>query len=173
MAAVIIEAHVWCFPLGFGLFLTAYLDEPALVSQPNSSFLLPLIGTLSTGVLYLTGKITLCHAADGDLNCSLPQDLSYIPIFPVTLSIEGHVCGLDFACAGPASLVRATQLRYFFYFFPRTLIETTTFRFKSSFCYKESYLHWEEVCHYATIEERLPNQLIHSITIFTMHIIHV
>ncbi|ETW80881.1 MFS monocarboxylate transporter, partial [Heterobasidion irregulare TC 32-1] len=55
LAAVIIEAHVWCFPLGFGLFLTAYLDEPALVSQPNSSFLLPLIGTLSTGVLYLTG----------------------------------------------------------------------------------------------------------------------
>ncbi|THH12106.1 hypothetical protein EW146_g7813 [Bondarzewia mesenterica] len=56
IAAVIIEGHVWSFPLGFGIFLTAYLDEPALVSQPNSSVLLPLIGTLSTGVLYLTGS---------------------------------------------------------------------------------------------------------------------
>lgn len=54
-AAFMIEAIVWSFPTGFGVFLAAYLKDPDFTSQPNASSLLPLIGTLSSGIIYASG----------------------------------------------------------------------------------------------------------------------
>lgn len=40
------------------MFLAAYLEDTALTSQPGSATLLPLIGTLSSGIIYCSG---ICH----------------------------------------------------------------------------------------------------------------
>lgn len=63
LAAFLVEAVVWSFPYAFGIFLTAYLEDPAYASQPRASTLLPLVGTLSTGVIYLTGPIIYPYIA--------------------------------------------------------------------------------------------------------------
>ncbi|KAA1476050.1 MFS general substrate transporter [Dentipellis sp. KUC8613] len=57
VAAFIVEALVWSFPFAYGIFLTAYLAEPNFANQPNAETLLPLVGTLSSGVIYLTGPV--------------------------------------------------------------------------------------------------------------------
>ncbi|KAJ7133611.1 major facilitator superfamily domain-containing protein [Mycena epipterygia] len=51
-AAFFVEIIVWGFPNAYGVFLDAYLQDPRYASQKNAASLLPLIGTLSTGVLY-------------------------------------------------------------------------------------------------------------------------
>ncbi|KAA1476049.1 MFS general substrate transporter [Dentipellis sp. KUC8613] len=56
-AAFVVEMLVWSFPFAYGIFLTAYLAEPHFADQPNSATLLPLVGTLSSGVIYLTGPV--------------------------------------------------------------------------------------------------------------------
>ncbi|TFY82322.1 hypothetical protein EWM64_g1694 [Hericium alpestre] len=57
LASAIVEAFVWSLPFAYGIFLTAYLQEPKLASQPNASTLLPLIGTLSSGIIYCSGPL--------------------------------------------------------------------------------------------------------------------
>ncbi|KDQ62717.1 hypothetical protein JAAARDRAFT_30613 [Jaapia argillacea MUCL 33604] len=55
--AFLVEAIVWGFPNAFGVFLNAYLEDPNWSSQPNARSLLPLIGTLSSGIIYCSGPV--------------------------------------------------------------------------------------------------------------------
>ncbi|GAW04846.1 sugar transporter [Lentinula edodes] len=54
-AAFFVEAIVWGFPTSFGVFLDAYLNDTKYASQPKASSLLPLIGPVSTGIIYCSG----------------------------------------------------------------------------------------------------------------------
>ncbi|KIY49211.1 MFS general substrate transporter [Fistulina hepatica ATCC 64428] len=56
-AAFFIEAIVWGFPNAFGVFLDEYLDNPVYTSQPHAASLLPLVGTLSSGIIYCSGPV--------------------------------------------------------------------------------------------------------------------
>ncbi|KAF7313006.1 hypothetical protein MKEN_00985500 [Mycena kentingensis (nom. inval.)] len=56
-AAFIVEAIVWGFPDAYGVFLDEYLKDPRYSSQPGSATLLPLIGTLSSGIIYCAGVV--------------------------------------------------------------------------------------------------------------------
>lgn len=55
--AFVVEAVVWGFPNAFGLFLEAYLSDPKFASQPHAASLLPLIGPLSSGIIYCSGPV--------------------------------------------------------------------------------------------------------------------
>ncbi|ESK88007.1 mfs monocarboxylate [Moniliophthora roreri MCA 2997] len=57
VSAFVIEAIVWGFPSSFGVFLEAYLADPTYRNQKNASSLLPLIGPLSSGIIYCSGPI--------------------------------------------------------------------------------------------------------------------
>ncbi|KAI0086445.1 MFS general substrate transporter [Irpex rosettiformis] len=57
-AASCIEMIVWGFPNAYGVFLIKYLDDPHWSSQRQASFLLPLVGPLSSGIMYCAGPIT-------------------------------------------------------------------------------------------------------------------
>lgn len=46
---------VWGFPNSSGVLLAAYLDDPLYKSQKNAETILPLIGTLCTGIMYCSG----------------------------------------------------------------------------------------------------------------------
>ncbi|KAH8806602.1 MFS general substrate transporter [Flagelloscypha sp. PMI_526] len=63
ITSTILEIVIWGFPCSFGVFLEAYLDNPDYSSQPNSATLLPLIGNLSMGVMFLSGPVVypLCN----------------------------------------------------------------------------------------------------------------
>lgn len=50
------ETIVWGFPSAFGVFLAEYLKNPVYLSQPGATSLLPLIGSLSTGIIYCSGE---------------------------------------------------------------------------------------------------------------------
>ncbi|KAJ7606026.1 MFS general substrate transporter [Roridomyces roridus] len=54
-AAFVVEAVVWGFPNAYGVFLESYLQDPRFSSQQSATSLLPLIGTLSTGIIYCSG----------------------------------------------------------------------------------------------------------------------
>ncbi|KAJ7646869.1 MFS general substrate transporter [Roridomyces roridus] len=71
-AAFVVEAFVWGFPNTYGVFLDckhltrlsveasefvreAYLQDSRFSSQQSATSLLPLIGTLSTGIIYCSG----------------------------------------------------------------------------------------------------------------------
>ncbi|KAK7047441.1 hypothetical protein VNI00_006672 [Paramarasmius palmivorus] len=54
-AAFLVEAIVWGFPNSFGVFLEAYLKDPEYTKQENPTSLLPLIGPLSSGIIYCLG----------------------------------------------------------------------------------------------------------------------
>ncbi|KAJ7160111.1 major facilitator superfamily domain-containing protein [Mycena filopes] len=54
-AAFVLEAIVWGFPTAYGVFLEAYLQDPRYASQKGAASLLPLIGTLSSGIPYFSG----------------------------------------------------------------------------------------------------------------------
>lgn len=73
-AAFVIEAIVWGLPTSFGVFLegaltvsptyftilmtfSAYLKDPIYASQKNSLTILPLIGNLSSGIMYCSGPV--------------------------------------------------------------------------------------------------------------------
>ncbi|KAA1476048.1 MFS general substrate transporter [Dentipellis sp. KUC8613] len=55
IASAVVEALVWSLPFAYGIILSAYLQEPKLASQPHATTLLPLVGTLSSGVIYCSG----------------------------------------------------------------------------------------------------------------------
>ncbi|KAJ7879018.1 MFS general substrate transporter [Mycena olivaceomarginata] len=56
-AAFAVEAIVWGFPDAFGVFLNSYLQDPRYASQKSATSLLPLIGTLSSGIIYCSAPI--------------------------------------------------------------------------------------------------------------------
>ncbi|KAH8809546.1 MFS general substrate transporter [Flagelloscypha sp. PMI_526] len=76
-AAFVVEAIVWGFPSSFGVFLegttshanhifqlsvimtsnSAYLKDPRYGAQPNAEKLLPLVGTLTSGIIYCAGPL--------------------------------------------------------------------------------------------------------------------
>lgn len=51
------ETIVWGFPNAYGDLLDAYFKEPALASQPSAQFLLPMIGTLTSGIMYCSAPL--------------------------------------------------------------------------------------------------------------------
>ncbi|EPQ51107.1 MFS general substrate transporter [Gloeophyllum trabeum ATCC 11539] len=57
VAAFFVEAIVWGFPNSFGVFLASYLNDPRYALQKDSSSLLPLVGTLSSGIMYCSGPV--------------------------------------------------------------------------------------------------------------------
>ncbi|KAJ6514179.1 major facilitator superfamily domain-containing protein [Mycena vitilis] len=56
-AAFMVEAIVWGFPDAYGVFLNSYLQDPRYATQKSATSLLPLIGTLSSGIVYCSGPI--------------------------------------------------------------------------------------------------------------------
>ncbi|KAH8824896.1 major facilitator superfamily domain-containing protein [Flagelloscypha sp. PMI_526] len=57
IAACVIEAIVWGFPFVYGVFLEAYLRDPVYLVQPNARTLLPLVGPLSSGLMYVIAPL--------------------------------------------------------------------------------------------------------------------
>ncbi|KAI0051889.1 MFS general substrate transporter [Auriscalpium vulgare] len=56
-AAFVVEGLVFSVPYAYGIFLPLYLEDPRFASPPHAATLLPLVGTLSSGVIFLTGPI--------------------------------------------------------------------------------------------------------------------
>ncbi|KAJ7439247.1 major facilitator superfamily domain-containing protein [Mycena latifolia] len=56
-AAFFVETIVWGFPNAYGVFLDSYLQDPHYASQNGATTLLPLVGTLSTGVIYCSAPL--------------------------------------------------------------------------------------------------------------------
>ncbi|EPQ51106.1 MFS general substrate transporter [Gloeophyllum trabeum ATCC 11539] len=57
VAAFFVQAIVWGFPNSSGVFLASYLNDPRFNLQKDSSSLLPFVGTLSSGIIYCSGKV--------------------------------------------------------------------------------------------------------------------
>lgn len=58
-AAFLVENIVWGFPNAFGSFLEVYLKDPTFTSQKHAESLLPLIGAVNSGIMYVSGEIYL------------------------------------------------------------------------------------------------------------------
>ncbi|KIM28059.1 hypothetical protein M408DRAFT_24078 [Serendipita vermifera MAFF 305830] len=54
-AAFLVQTIVLGFPNAYGVILDAYLKDPSFTSQPNAQFILPMIGTLTSGIIYCAG----------------------------------------------------------------------------------------------------------------------
>ncbi|GJF00861.1 MFS general substrate transporter [Phanerochaete sordida] len=57
LASCVIGLFVWGFPNSSGALLAAYFEDERYMSQPHATSRLPLIGTLSTGILYCSGIV--------------------------------------------------------------------------------------------------------------------
>ncbi|KIP09016.1 hypothetical protein PHLGIDRAFT_506278 [Phlebiopsis gigantea 11061_1 CR5-6] len=57
VASCIVELFVWGFPNSSGVLLAAYLDDPLYSSQKHARSVLPLVGTLCTGIMYCSGLV--------------------------------------------------------------------------------------------------------------------
>ncbi|KLO11805.1 hypothetical protein SCHPADRAFT_876319 [Schizopora paradoxa] len=53
----IIETFVFGIPNSFGVFLDSYMHDAEFSSQPHARTILPLIGTLSSGIMYCAGVV--------------------------------------------------------------------------------------------------------------------
>lgn len=51
-----VEVLVWGFPNSSGVLLAAYLDDAVYNSQKHAASVLPLVGTLCTGIMYCSGS---------------------------------------------------------------------------------------------------------------------
>ncbi|KAJ7022772.1 MFS general substrate transporter [Mycena alexandri] len=56
-AAFVVQAIAWGVPNAYGVFLDSYLQDPRYISQKSATSLLPLIGTLSSGIIYCSGSV--------------------------------------------------------------------------------------------------------------------
>ncbi|KAJ7121120.1 major facilitator superfamily domain-containing protein [Mycena epipterygia] len=56
-AAFVVEGIVWGFPNAYGIFLDSYLQDPRYSSQKSATSLLPLTGTLSSGIIYCSASV--------------------------------------------------------------------------------------------------------------------
>ena len=54
-SAFVVEVLVWGLPNSFGVFLSNYLRDSHLISQRDAYSVLPLIGPLSSGIMFCSG----------------------------------------------------------------------------------------------------------------------
>ncbi|KIY65741.1 MFS general substrate transporter [Cylindrobasidium torrendii FP15055 ss-10] len=54
-AAFFVEGIIWGFPSAYGVFLDYYLNDPRYATQSGASTLLPIIGPISSGIIYCSG----------------------------------------------------------------------------------------------------------------------
>ncbi|TFY82320.1 hypothetical protein EWM64_g1692 [Hericium alpestre] len=106
VAAFVVEVLVWSFPFSYGIFLTFYLEDPRFASQPKSGTLLPLAGTLSSGVIYCTGPVIYPLLARfpqhrrlclwiGGLLCSISLlAASYVTKVTAIVALQGVLYGI-------------------------------------------------------------------------------
>ena len=79
VSAVVVEAITWGIPDSYGVFLQrkflfwagcfpiiydlfhhiGYLEDEKFASQPHAETLLPLVGTLASGIMYCTGELSV------------------------------------------------------------------------------------------------------------------
>ncbi|EKM53759.1 uncharacterized protein PHACADRAFT_99812, partial [Phanerochaete carnosa HHB-10118-sp] len=102
----ILGFFVWGFPKSSGALLAAYLQEPLYSSQKHAMSTLPLIGTLSTGILYCSGITSPCTSFPGSTDRRL-QELLFIRQCIITRAFASRTCCLGFlfvflACSGQA-----------------------------------------------------------------------
>ncbi|KAF8917335.1 MFS general substrate transporter [Mucidula mucida] len=57
LASFFVQALVWGFQGANGIFLDSYLTTPKYNSQPHASTILPVIGPLSSGIIYCSGVV--------------------------------------------------------------------------------------------------------------------
>ncbi|EIM81623.1 MFS general substrate transporter, partial [Stereum hirsutum FP-91666 SS1] len=93
VGAFVIELIIWSFPFAFGFFLSAYLEDSHWKSQKYAETLLPLVGTLSTGLIYCSGAF---------LNPLLSRYPHYRRI---TMWLGGALCGLSLLAASYATKI--------------------------------------------------------------------
>lgn len=111
--AFLIEVLVWGFPNSFGVLLAAYLQDPVYNSQVNAATLLPLTGTLCTGIMY-------CSCKQCDSQCRLHQShyevqlSSYIPLCIGIREYVEYTLGSARFCVVPVFLQPASPARYGF-----------------------------------------------------------
>jgi hypothetical protein len=91
--------------------LTAYLQDPRYASQKDATSLLPLIGTLSSGIIYCSGSFRRLIMVK---QSKFQQDRLLIPSLLVTLTIVASRCGLEQFCVAGLSSEQATQLKLVF-----------------------------------------------------------
>lgn len=98
-SAFLVEAIVWGIPYSFGIFLDAYNKDPYIANQPGASQLLPLIGNLSSGIIYCSGKST-SKMGFKLLKCIRPSHIRiYLSISPIQKA--PHVDRTDLLCRKP------------------------------------------------------------------------
>ena len=51
-----VECLTWGYLGAFGVLLASYLRDPKYNSQDHASTLLPLVGNLCSGIMYISGK---------------------------------------------------------------------------------------------------------------------
>ncbi|GAA94519.1 uncharacterized protein L969DRAFT_14266 [Mixia osmundae IAM 14324] len=60
IASFFIEATIWGTPNSYGVFLAAYLDRP-IAKSAGATTLLPLVGVLSSGLMYLLSPLIFAY----------------------------------------------------------------------------------------------------------------
>ena len=61
VASFLVEVFVWGFPNSSGVLLAAYLKDPRYNTQQHATSILPLVGTLCTGIMYCSGIAVLLY----------------------------------------------------------------------------------------------------------------
>lgn len=72
IAAFLVEILIWGFPGSYGVLLAVYLRDPVYTNQARASSLLPLVGTLCTGIMYFSCELTQIRS-DGQISDSFLQ----------------------------------------------------------------------------------------------------
>ncbi|KAI0775424.1 MFS general substrate transporter [Irpex lacteus] len=57
VSAFLVEILIWGYPGSYGVILAAYLQDPKFTTQDHATTLLPLIGNLCTGIMYISGLV--------------------------------------------------------------------------------------------------------------------
>lgn len=70
-AAAVVEAITWSIPFSFGILIGDYLQLDEIASQPNASTLIPLVGTLSSGIIYCSGSF---HSMRSTIDTNLSHE---------------------------------------------------------------------------------------------------
>ncbi|KAG8803550.1 hypothetical protein FRC16_004676 [Serendipita sp. 398] len=88
-AAFLVELIVWGFPNAFGTFLDAYLRDPTYTSQKNAHLLLPMIGTMTSGIIYCSGKLIIDSTLNFRLTPFRPGHIpTHIPVSEVYKTLD-------------------------------------------------------------------------------------
>jgi MFS transporter, MCT family, solute carrier family 16 (monocarboxylic acid transporters), member 10 len=134
-----VETIVWGFPNSSGVFLDAYLRDPTYSTQPHAYSLLPLIGTLANGILYLSGEHATPHY-NVQLICKGPFTYPFMYRYPkwrhLSLWVGAIISWASLFAASYSTKVRQDTLGDWFSFNPRLRI---------SFYAKVFFMQLEEV----------------------------